>query len=133
MIPAPSYSEIMTKANAQAATWLLEIEDRRQQYLAQDVSFIGATACDGLPRAKGPGNPTQRRGIQLTEVRNAGTGFVIRRMLNNAAFTKKARIPELRRLANQQKHSGERGRPGWSAGSAGLWRTGTGSNYPTGH
>ena len=113
MIPAPSYNEIVTRANRLAAEWLLEVEDRREKYLAQDFSFLGATACDGLPRAASPGNPTQRRGLQLADIRNAEAWIITVETAEAMLSPRKRDFLALRRLAEKQKHSGERGRPGW--------------------
>ena len=113
MMNSPSYNDIVTRANRQAAEWLLEVEPRRQQYLAQDFSFIGATACDGMPRAAGPGNPTQRRGLQLADIRNAENWIITIEIVEGMLSPKKRAFLDLRRKAEKVNHCGERGRPGW--------------------
>jgi hypothetical protein len=113
MVPAPSYNEIVTKTNRLAADWLLQVEERREKYLLQDFSFIGATACDGQPRSPGPGNPTQTRGLQLLDRRNAENWIITIEIVETMLSPKKRAFLQLRREAEKIKHSGERGRPGW--------------------
>ena len=113
MISAPSYSDIITRTNRQAAEWLLEIDERREKYLQNDFTFLGATACEGLPRAAAPGHPTERRGLQLMDRRNAENWIITIEMVEGMLSQRKLTFLRLRREAEKQRHSGERGRPGW--------------------
>lgn len=110
-----NYQSIWNKSNATAADWLLNITDRRRQYVQRQSEFacLSVVTSDGQPSAHNPGRPTERMGLQLVDLESAKCWIMTIELVESMLSPKKAAYLNLRREANYMPGTGERGRPAW--------------------
>lgn len=109
-----SYQTVWTKSNTTAADWLLHIADRRRQYILKQSEFsvLSVASGDGQPRSSAPGNPTERKGMQLVDLEAAKCWIMTIELVESMLSPKKSSFLQLRREAGDMR-GGEPGRPAW--------------------
>ena len=110
-----NYQSIWSKSNTTAAEWLLNIADRRRQYVQRQSEFscLSVVTSDGQPSAHNPGRPTERMGMQLVDLEAAKCWIMTIELVESMLSPKKSAYLQLRREANGMPGTGERGRPAW--------------------
>jgi len=108
------YRDVWTKPNEQAAEWLLNIDERRRSYAQRQQEFacLSVVNGDGQPRSMSPGNPTQRKGMQLADLDASRCWIITIEIVESMLSPKKAVFLQLRREAVLLQ-SDEPGRPAW--------------------
>lgn len=109
-----NYQSIWNKSNATAADWLLNIADRRRQYVQRQSEFacLSVVTSDGQPSAHNPGRPTERMGMQLVDLEAAKCWIMTIELVESMLSPKKLVFLQLRREAGDMR-GGEPGRPAW--------------------
>lgn len=102
------------RQNKTAARWLLEYDERKQQYEQAVAEFaaLGATVSDGMPHGSSVGNPTASKAVKLAELNEQKAWLEAVESAQQVFGDKKQVFVELRRRAEKIDH-GEVGRPGW--------------------
>lgn len=110
-----NYQSIWNKSNATASDWLLNIADRRRQYVRRQSEFscLSVVASDGQPSAHNPGRPTERMGMQLVDLEAAKCWIMTIELVESMLSPKKIAFLQLRREAGELPGTGDPGRPSW--------------------
>ena len=108
------YRDVWTKPNQQAADWLLNIDEYRRTYAhrQQEFACLSVVTGDGMPHATNPGNPTQRKGMQLADIESSRCWIITIEIVESMLSPKKAAFLQLRREAVLIQ-SDDPGRPAW--------------------
>ena len=109
-----NYQSIWSKSNTTAADWLLNIADRRRQYVQRQSEFscLSVVTSDGQPSAHNPGRPTERKGMQLAELEAAKCWIITIEMVESMLSPKKTAFLAIRR-ESEGPSMNDRGRPAW--------------------
>lgn len=110
-----NYQSIWNKSNATASDWLLNIADRRRQYVQRQSEFscLSVITSDGQPSAHNPGRPTERMGMQLVDLEAAKCWIMTIELVESMLSPKKMMFLQLRREAGELPGTGDPGRPSW--------------------
>ena len=108
------YSDYWTKPNTTAASWFLNIESKRRQYIQNQSEFacLSVATSDGQPSAHNPGRPTERKGMQLAELEAAKCWIITIELVESMLSPKKTAFLSIRR-ESEGRSMNDRGRPAW--------------------